>query len=92
MLLLLLQMHPLLHLHLLLQQQVAVRALVPCQTLLPLACGIAVAARSARAAVWLWLGRQQYGFAERLWHLNPARFHRAATFGCCSHVRATAEG
>ena len=48
MLLLLLQMHPLLHLHLLLQQQVAVRALVPCPVL-PLACGIAVAARLAWA-------------------------------------------
>ena len=47
--LLLLQMHPLLHLLLLLlQQQVAVRALVPCPGL-PLAGGIAVAARLAWA-------------------------------------------
>ena len=49
--LLLLQMHPLdplLHLHLLLQQQVAMRTLVPCPVL-PLACGIAVAARLAWA-------------------------------------------
>ena len=47
--LLLLQMHPLLHLLLLLlQQQVAVRALVPCPVL-PLAGGIAVAARLAWA-------------------------------------------
>ena len=49
-LLLLLQMHPLLHLLLLLlQQQVAVRALVSCPVL-PLACGIAVAAGLARAS------------------------------------------